>query len=147
MQRLLPPQLTLILAGLMVAFDTFLPGPELVPAPVYWLGLPLLAMGLAITVVARVQFVRARTNIYTFRAPDCLVTDGMFRFTRNPMYLGFSAALAGLSLFLGTLPGMLLAVAFVIISDRWYIAFEEEMLRARFGEHYLRYAQRTRRWL
>ena len=131
----------------MVAFDTFLSGPELVPSPFHWLGLPLLALGLAIAIVARKQFARARTNIYTFSEPDHLVTDGVFRFTRNPMYLGFSVALLGLSLFLGTLPAMLLAVAFVIISDRWYIAFEEAMLRGKFGERYQRYAQHTRRWL
>lgn len=75
------------------------------------------------------------------------MTDGLFRLTRNPMYLGFSVALLGLAVFLGSLVPMLLAVAYVLISDRWYIAFEENRMLARFGEDYRRYARRTRRWL
>ncbi|WP_426753809.1 methyltransferase family protein [Myxococcus sp. Y35] len=147
MQRLLPPRLALILAALMVGFDRFLPGPELVPPAFQWLGLLLILLGLVVTIAARAQFARVRTNIYTFRQPDRLVTDGLFRFTRNPMYLGFSVALAGLAVFLGSGPAMLCVAAYLVISDRWYIAFEEDMMRARFGEAYLQYARRTRRWL
>lgn len=131
----------------MAAFDRFLPGPELVPPAFQWLGLPLVVLGLGVAVAARSQFARARTNIYTFRQPDHLVTDGLFRFTRNPMYLGFCLALAGLAVFLGSLAPVLCAVTYLVISDRWYIAFEEEMMRARFGEAYQRYARHTRRWL
>ncbi|MFP2932685.1 methyltransferase family protein [Pyxidicoccus sp. 3LG] len=147
MQKLLPPRLFLIFAASMVGFDRFLPGLELIPPPLHWPGLLLLALGLGVTIAARAQFARARTNIYTFSEPDLLVTDGLFRLTRNPMYLGFSVALVGLSLFLGSLVPMLLAAAYVLISDRWYIAFEENMMLARFGEDYRRYARRTRRWL
>ncbi|NVI99345.1 isoprenylcysteine carboxylmethyltransferase family protein [Myxococcus sp. AM009] len=147
MQRLLPPRLALILAALMAAFDSFLPGPALVPSAFQWLGLPLVVLGLGVAIAARAQFARARTNIYTFSKPDYLVTDGLFRFTRNPMYLGFCLALTGLAVFLGSLAPVLCALAYLVISDRWYIAFEEEMMRARFGEAYQRYARHTRRWL
>ena len=72
-----------------------------------------------------------------------LVTDGLFRFSRNPMYLGMSAALMGLGVVLGTLLPLLVTVAFVIIADRWYIRFEAAAMRRKFGHAY---AQRTRRW-
>ncbi|MCP3138758.1 methyltransferase family protein [Pyxidicoccus xibeiensis] len=147
MQKLLPPRLFLIFAAMMVGLDRFLPGLQFVPPPVHWSGLGLLALGLGLTLAAKAQFTRARTNIYTFSEPDRLVTDGLFRLTRNPMYLGFSVALLGLAVFLGSLVPMLLALAYVLISDRWYIAFEENMMRARFGEDYRRYARRTRRWI
>lgn len=93
------------------------------------------------------QFERARTNIKTFDRPDKLVTWGVFRWTRNPMYLGFAGALFGLWLALGSASPALIMLAFWVTCDRWYIRFEERVMRQRFGADYLAYCERTRRWL
>ena len=106
--------------------------------PGYWLG---------IGVHAARHFERVKTNIKTFNEPTMMVTDGMFRWTRNPMYLGMCVLLLGLAILLGTLLPLLLAVAFAVIADRWYVRFEENAMRRKFGAAYDAYASRTRRWL
>lgn len=145
--KLLPPTLVLILAAGMVATRALLPGPPIAPAPFNGLGLLLLCAGLALAIVGSRLFRRVGTNIRTFDTPDVLVTEGPFRWSRNPMYLGFAALLLGLAVALGTLTPLLLALVFVIAADRWYIPFEEAAMAATFGDAYRAYADRTRRWL
>jgi protein-S-isoprenylcysteine O-methyltransferase Ste14 len=79
--------------------------------------------------------------------PDALVTTGVFARTRNPIYLGDAAILAGLVLFWQAWPSLVLVPLFVwLITDR-FIRPEEERLHARFGVRFEQWAQRTRRWL
>lgn len=109
-------------------------------------GLPILA-GIALLVIARLQFARARTNIYTFDEPGTLVTGGVFRISRHPMYLGFALVLAGAAIWLGSIAAFVPVILFIAIADRWYIGFEEEWLRRKFGSAYEGYARGTRRWI
>ncbi|MCE3289332.1 MAG: hypothetical protein K0R83_1344, partial [Caulobacter sp.] len=83
----------------------------------------------------------------TFDDPDVLVTGGPFRFTRNPMYLGFLLLLAGVALGLGAASPWIVPVVFWLLADRWYIPFEERAMRRTFGEAYEAYARRVRRWV
>lgn len=145
MRRLLPPALLLLVLALMCVAAAVLPLARWPAATVP--GALLVVAGLAVAVVGRVQFARARTNVHTFREPEVLVTGGVFRLTRNPMYLGFALVAFGAAALSGALSPFVLAAGFVAISDRWYIRFEEEALRRAFGEPYERYAARTRRWL
>jgi protein-S-isoprenylcysteine O-methyltransferase Ste14 len=144
--RILPPVLLLVFTALMIALKSLLPEPVVVPFPFTWLGaIPALA-GLGVTLTAARRFHRIGTNIRTFNDPTLLVTDGLFSWSRNPMYLGMSLFLVGLAIVLGTLPPLLLAAAFIVIADRWYIRFEEAAMRRKFGEDYVAYTERTRRW-
>jgi len=63
------------------------------------------------------------------------------------MYLGFVIALLGLSLLLGSLASLFVVVAFLVITDRWYIKFEEAVMAKTFGNQYAEYKSKTRRWL
>ena len=71
----------------------------------------------------------------------------MLRFSRNPIYLGFSLILFGVSLILGTLPGMVMIPTFMWAVTRYVILDEEAMLEAEFGQAYRDYKARVRRWL
>jgi protein-S-isoprenylcysteine O-methyltransferase Ste14 len=146
-QKLLPPVLVLILGVAMVLADMLAPLVELIPAPYHQSGFVLISAGIAVAVAARRQFARAKTNIYTFGEPGTLLTGGAFHVSRNPMYLGFALLLLGVAAVLGSLSPLLIAAAFIVITDRWYIAFEERRMNARFGEAYRQYTQQTRRWL
>lgn len=116
MKWLQPPILAPVCAGLMLVLDRLLPLFPVLPAPARgWLGAVLAAAGIALA-VARVE-----TEIYTFREPGRMVTDGVYRFTRNPIYLGMSLLLAGLAVALGSASPLLAALAFVVIADRWDI--------------------------
>lgn len=147
MQRLLPPLLVLLLLVLMAIADRWLPGPEPVPRAMRVTGLLPVLIGLALTAAARLQFARARTEIHTFREPGSLVADGVFRLSRNPMYLGFALILFGAAWTCGSLAALVLAAAFVVITDRWYIPHEERGMARRFGEAYAVYRARVRRWI
>lgn len=148
MNRVLPPILFLLFA---LAMGLICWGAGLthhVPYPWNLLGAPLLAGGLGLAQGSKRLFRQRRTNVNTFAKPDILVTDGIFRYTRNPMYLGFAIAMAGLAiLYQGGLSSFALVALFVLITDRWYIRYEERMLLDAFGAAYRRYRDTTRRWL
>lgn len=145
--RILPPVLVGIFIIAMCLLRVALPGPVLISQPYNLFGLAVLIAGLAITLIGARQFDRMGTNIKTFNDPTLLVTDGLFKWSRNPMYLGLTIFLTGLAILLGTLFPFFGAAAFAIIADRWYISFEERALRRTFGESYEAYARSTRRWL
>lgn len=147
MYRPLPPMLFLVCLAVALLLHWLAPGGRWIAQPWNWLGLVPLGLGIGMTVAGSQRFARERTNIHTFRAPDVLVTDGLFRFSRNPMYLGFVAALVGLCVVLGSASPWAAPIAFFGIANGWYIPFEERACRARFGADYDAYSARTRRWL
>ncbi|AGP40935.1 hypothetical protein BE04_05385 [Sorangium cellulosum] len=146
-RNLLPPVLLLLVVAAMWLTHALLPRASALPEPYRWFGLVPLALGVAAAIAARAQFARAETEINTFAEPTRLVTEGLFRWSRNPMYLGMGLAAAGMATLSGAATSFLLALAFVVVVDRWYIAFEERRLRARFGAAYETYARSTRRWV
>ncbi len=147
MKRLLPPQLFYVCTLLMVLLRLIWPLEVFIPFPLNLLGALLLLGGLALLILAAGHFARLGTEIKTFDEPRIFVTTGLFRYSRNPMYLGFLIALLGIWLFLGAASPILGVLLFAIITDRWYITLEERTLKEKFGKEYEAYQSRTRRWL
>ncbi|UXI02604.1 methyltransferase family protein [Photobacterium sp. TY1-4] len=148
MRKLLPPILFVMFIAAMCVICWALGMHHLIPTPYNVAGLPLLLGGLALAVNGKKVFRQHNTNIMTFGQPDVLVTDGIFQYTRNPMYLGFCIALTGVAILIGgSIIALLLTALFLWITDRWYIAFEEQMMRNTFGAEYDAYCQKVRRWL
>jgi protein-S-isoprenylcysteine O-methyltransferase Ste14 len=147
MQRLLPPVLVVVLLALMALLHRLLPVPRLVPPSWAMLAVLPIASGLLLLVVARVQFLRLRTNIHTFRTPDRLARAGVFRLSRNPMYLGFLLVLMGAAWMSGTLAAWAAPLLFYAAAALWYIPYEEAMLERAFGDQWRTYRRTTRRWL
>jgi protein-S-isoprenylcysteine O-methyltransferase Ste14 len=147
-KRLLPPNLFLICVAAMGVLHLVWPGTRLHWHSAYQIvPLVLLAAGLGLAFWGSAHFSRAGTNIDTFHEPGLLVTDGPFRFSRNPMYLGMVIALWGVAKLLGTASPLLVLLVFAVIVDRWYITFEERWMKEKFGDAYTKYQARTRRWL
>lgn len=111
--------------------------------------LVLLTSGAAIAWAGVSSFRRASTTVNPIRPQDAssLVTSGVYRFTRNPMYLGLLLALLGWAAWLAHPLALLVALLFVPYMGRFQIAPEERALRAAFGKDFETYARRTRRWL
>jgi protein-S-isoprenylcysteine O-methyltransferase Ste14 len=92
---------------------------------------------------------RARTTISPIKpeAATSLVTSGVYRFTRNPMYLGLGFALLAWAVFLSSAWAFLGPVAFVLFTNRFQIAPEERVLSKLFGPTFAEYQSKVRRWL
>jgi protein-S-isoprenylcysteine O-methyltransferase Ste14 len=109
----------------------------------------LAASGAAFVIAAVLQFRRAGTTVDP-RTPDAtrqVVTTGVYRLTRNPMYLGFVLLLTGGGVYLGNLLALLLVPAFVVYLNRFQIRPEERALLQHFGPPYAEYLRSVRRWL
>jgi protein-S-isoprenylcysteine O-methyltransferase Ste14 len=111
----------------------------------------LATLGLAVTIVvsAVIGFRRARTTVDPFHPETAsnIVTTGIYRVTRNPMYLGFLLALIALAVFLGNVVSAVLPPIFVVYMNRFQIEPEERALLARFGAPYEAYLRTVRRWI
>lgn len=103
--------------------------------------------GLFFAVAAVMQMRRHHTTVQPRSAATQLVTSGIFGKSRNPIYLGLVLILAGISLWLGSVLGVILVPVFVVVLTRRFITGEEEHLRQTFGADYEAYAESTRRWL
>jgi protein-S-isoprenylcysteine O-methyltransferase Ste14 len=104
----------------------------------------------AITGLAGViAFRRARTTVNPMAPEHCsaLVESGIFRFTRNPMYLSLLLALLGWAVFLRNPWTSIIAIGFVLYMNRYQIRPEEQALGAAFGDAFEQYRLRVRRWL
>jgi protein-S-isoprenylcysteine O-methyltransferase Ste14 len=111
------------------------------------LGTGLALAGAAIMAVAAIEFLRARTTIVPHRMPDALITGGLYRLSRNPIYLADALILAGLCLRWGAWPSLVLVPVFTAIITRRFIRPEEARLRAAFGAGYDSYRAQVRRWI
>jgi protein-S-isoprenylcysteine O-methyltransferase Ste14 len=148
MKKLLPPLLFILFAVLMGVLCWGFGFKHNILYPLNLIGLPFLLTGLLIAQANKKLFIKLKTNVNTFNEPDKLVTTGVFKYSRNPMYLGFAIAMIGIAiLYQGAISSFLLAVVFFVIVDRWYIKFEERAMLNKFGKEYKLYCQNTRRWI
>ena len=147
MKWLLPPILVGMCLIAMLVLAAIAPLSIILPVSVWWLGLGVMLTGILLLMSAAGLFRKVETNINTFRNPDKLVTTGPFSVSRNPMYLGFSLLLLGVALLLNTLSALLITGLFVAAANFWYIPFEEAAAEQQFGQAYLDYKEKVRRWL
>ena len=145
--RILPPVYLLITALLMVACGRYFPLVEIPGLLPDLVGTGLMALGLLMILWPAASFGRRGTGVIPFSPASHLVTTGFYRFTRNPMYLGMLLLLLGGGLKGGFLGAFLPIPLFPLVIHRQYILREEVFLEEIFGQAYLDYKQRVRRWL
>lgn len=106
-------------------------------------------LGATCSVLGIASFRRARTTVnpLTPEATTTLVVSGIYRVTRNPMYLGFLLLLLAELVWLANPAAFLVAPAFVLYLNRFQIGPEEAALRTRFGAQFHAYSNRVRRWI
>lgn len=115
--------------------------------PLFWPGVACLAIAAGLAAAAVFAFARARTTIIPHRVPSALVTGGIFRVSRNPIYLADLLILLGFSLIWGKLLGFVLLPVLAILLERRFIRPEESRMRDAFGAEFDAYSRRTRRWI
>ncbi|WP_396589626.1 methyltransferase family protein [Allomuricauda sp. R78024] len=146
--RITPPLVMLIFACLMYILNRFLPFGTFdffgrTELAVFLISLAFIVMALAIF-----QFLRAKTttNPINLTKTSSLVTTGIFKYTRNPMYLGMLLILLAFGLKLGNAFNTLLAAGFVYFMNYFQIENEEKALTELFNKEYIMYCKATRRW-
>ena len=107
----------------------------------------LMALSLGLAIWADRTLLRAGTHVHPGLPAKVLVTHGPFRYSRNPIYLALTLFYAGLSLVIGTLWPLLLLPLVLAVMHFGVILREERYLERKFGQEYLRYKARVRRWL
>ena len=145
-----PPPALALLVGLLMWFASR--GVASVEVP-FWaqvgIAVVLASLGLAFGGAAMLSFVRARTTMNPTKpgTSSSLVTDGVFRLTRNPMYLSLVLYVLGWAAYLSNWLALLLVPVFVLYINELQIKPEERSLSALFGAEYASYKTRVRRWL
>jgi protein-S-isoprenylcysteine O-methyltransferase Ste14 len=146
----IPPLLLVLFAALgMHGADRYLPGLNFVFPEQKWVAGLLGAVGVGIVVAGVVAFRRARTTVDPLHPERAalLVTGGVYRMTRNPMYLGMLLALGGTAVYIGNWGALALLPCFVAVIARLQIVPEERWMQERFGDDFQAYRRRVRRWL
>jgi protein-S-isoprenylcysteine O-methyltransferase Ste14 len=143
----LPPTYLLGAIIMMVAFHFVLPVARIIPFPWQLIGALPLALGAALNIIADKAFRDAKTTVKPFQESAALVTDGVYRISRHPMYLGFVLILLGLAILLGSLTPFFIVAIFAVVMDRVFIVVEERMLAEKFGRVWLDYKAKVRRWM
>jgi len=145
--KIAPPILILIHIITAFALDWLIPFPAVPPRPVTWFGILLVILGLILAFWAVRRFTLAHTTLDPHGSVTALVTDGPYRFSRNPIYLGLICTLIGILLASGTYWGILLSPVLVLLMHNFVIKYEEAYLERRFGNAYTSYKSQVRRWL
>ena len=144
-----PPALVmLVFGGLMYVLDRFLPVGEFDFFGRNQLAMILFGLGVLVILVSVGQFFTLKTTVDPLNPKKTkkLVTNGVYKFTRNPMYLGMLLFLLAFGLKLGNAFNTLLAAGFVSFMNHFQIKPEEEALMEMFGKEFSIYCKLTRRW-
>jgi protein-S-isoprenylcysteine O-methyltransferase Ste14 len=147
MKTILPPTYLLLSLMLMVSLWALVPGPHLIESPWNLIGIGPAVLGVCLNVVGDRQFQRARTPIHPFSEPRALVTTGVFRYVRHPMYLGMVLLEIGLAILLGYATPFAAPILLWAVLRAGFIHREEVAMSKRFGAGYESYRARVRRWL
>jgi protein-S-isoprenylcysteine O-methyltransferase Ste14 len=141
-----PPRIAIVLMTISIGLWFFSPPGTLLYIPYKWIAGVSIVFGFTVMTWAWLQFRKSDTAVCPASITSRIVTNGAYRYSQNPMYLGMLIMLTGGSLLMGTIPSMFAPIAFFIIIDRVFIPYEEEKLLSDFGDVYSKYQMAARRW-
>ena len=147
LSKILPPYWFMLSIGAMVVLRLFYPIETCNNDQAIFAGITIALFGLYIFISSVNQFRNVNTPVRPFTISTELVTDGFFRFSRNPMYVGLIITLLGIACELGNASSLLVIPIFFLILEFSFVRKEEELMNQIFGESYQSYRRRTRRWL
>ena len=131
----------------MALLQLFLPLYQYVQPPLAYAGIIIVFLGIVLSAISANMFVKVDTGLLPFEEATALVTGGIFRFTRNPMYLGMFMMVFGAAFLMGSVGALIPLLIFVLIIRFNFVAGEERFMEASFGQQYLDYKFKVRRWI
>ncbi|MEP9361100.1 isoprenylcysteine carboxylmethyltransferase family protein [Sphingomonas sp. KR3-1] len=136
-----------LVAGLVLGKVVGSPGLPLHESTERGIGWLAVILGVGIVFSAIGLFRAAGTDPQPWKRSTALVTDGVYRWSRNPMYFGMALAYAGIAVWMDSLVSLLLLIPLVIVIQKEVIEREEAYLAGKFGARYLAYKSAVRRWV
>lgn len=146
-QKLLPPVWFLLSIIVMIGLHFWLPVRQLFFQPINYLGIVVVASGIVIILACASLFRQKQTTIVPFQESIYLLQEGLFNYSRNPIYLGMIITLIGVWIILGSLTPVFIIPTFTWLIQEMFIKEEEKMLEEKFGESYQEYQANVRRWI
>ncbi len=144
----MPPPVIYVCALIVgVGMEEIRPIALMSPFWAYAGGTVLIIASLLIMPPVLVRFRRTGTTFDVRKAASVLITDGPYRYTRNPTYVSLTMLYVGLGVIFNNAWILLLTIPVLLIMDRKVIQYEEKHLEEKFGKHYAQYKQAVRRWL
>lgn len=110
-------------------------------------GILFLIFAFSVMVTSIAKFIRSKNTIILIKPASSLQTTGIYSITRNPMYLGLVFLYLGLTFLIGNWWHIILFPALIFIIQGYVIRKEEEYLKRAFGQEYLTYKSKVRRWI
>lgn len=149
LELLIPPVALVAIVAIAMALTAYVVPAAVSVPPKLWLAAGLVLAGGGVAMAGVVAFRRQKTTVnpLTPERASALVNTGIYRRSRNPMYLGFLLALLGFAVFLANWVAALWLPLFVLYMNRFQIQPEERALTALFGQQFVDYCQSVRRWL
>ena len=144
-----PPIIGLICALLMWLISRVFTSLEFKFPLAIFTSMGLLAIALCIDILALLRFKASKTTINPMKpsSTSVMVEDGIYRFSRNPMYLGLAIILCAWGVYLGNFISLLLLPVFILYITAFQIIPEEQIMTNLFKEKYIQYKQKVRRWI
>ncbi len=112
-----------------------------------WVGVALIGVSIVIVGSALRAMARAKTPFDIRKPTTAVVTDGAFRYSRNPMYVSLTLLYLGIASLVNTLWLVLLLVPLMVVIQRGVVRREERYLEGKFGQDYGQYKRQVRRWI
>ncbi|MFK7978024.1 MAG: isoprenylcysteine carboxylmethyltransferase family protein [Halioglobus sp.] len=147
-KRVIYPPIWLVF-GIVAVFvcNEFFPGIRFTGMASQLIGGVIILVALVLLINAGGLFTRAGTDLVPFKNVTTLVTNGVYQYSRNPMYLGMALVLLGTAITVGAVTALLVPVLFMLIIENRFIRPEEAMLGQLFPEDFAAYQAKVRRWL
>ena len=146
-KQILPPTYFLISLIVMIILHFVFPLIKIITSPYNYFGVLLIVVGLLFNICPSNFFKKVNTTIKPFEESTYLVTEGLFKYSRHPMYLGMCAILMGVAIILGSVVAFLFPIIFVILMEIMFIPYKEKNLEEAFGGEYFDYKKKVRRWV
>jgi protein-S-isoprenylcysteine O-methyltransferase Ste14 len=142
----IPPVYLLIGFIFIVLFYYFIPRLNVISFPYNLGGLLIAIPGFACMGATSLIFRKHRTTLF-IQESSCMITGGLFGKTRNPMYIGMFMALLGFAVCSMNLLSLAVPFGFIAVINKVFIPVEEKLMLKTFGQDYIRYKNRVRRWI
>jgi protein-S-isoprenylcysteine O-methyltransferase Ste14 len=143
----LPPTYLISSIIAMLVLNFVFPVSRVIRFPWNLLGIVPLAIGIIVNLVADKAFKKTDTTVKPFEDSTTLITTGVFRISRHPMYVGMVLILIGIAVLMGSLTPYSVIFVFVVLMEIVFIRVEERMLEEKFGGAWSAYKGKVRRWI